>query len=457
MGLASKLALLQGGMNALNPQKPPAQQVHVHVNTAPAPGYGQPPQQQSPYGAPQQGYGHQQPQQPPYAQQPPPPNYGSRPQQPAAGGAAAGYYGAQQGGQQGGYGQPPQQQYGQQQQHGYGQPSYGAPHTQQQQPPYGQQHQQPGYGAPPSQSYGLQPGGYGGAPGGGDPALVNAIRSTLEHTIQDQRLQAFYPPSPQTGHQLSQIASRAAGRLPELIAKWRIPKELGVDLCKLALFDVVLFVDDSGSMAFEENGERIDDLKLILSRVAFATSLFDDDGISVRFFNSNVRGDRITSEQQATQLVSQIHFTGLTPLGTQLNAKVLEPFVLSPARSNTLRKPILVITITDGTPQGEPHTTIFTTISHASSTLARTRYGPDALSLMFGQVGSDLKARQFLQELDENREVGGLIDVTSNYEMEAEQMARSTGGGVVLTPEMWLVKLLLGAVDSSYDTSDERR
>lgn len=30
------------------------------------------------------------------------------------------------------------------------------------------------------------------------------------------------------------------------------------------------------------DGERIDDLKLIMSRVAFATSLFDQDGIQVR-------------------------------------------------------------------------------------------------------------------------------------------------------------------------------
>lgn len=35
-------------------------------------------------------------------------------------------------------------------------------------------------------------------------------------------------------------------------------------------------------MQFEENGERIDDLKLILSRVVQAATLFDDDGISIR-------------------------------------------------------------------------------------------------------------------------------------------------------------------------------
>ena len=34
------------------------------------------------------------------------------------------------------------------------------------------------------------------------------------------------------------------------------------DLASLALYDVVIFADDSGSMIFEEGGERINDLKV---------------------------------------------------------------------------------------------------------------------------------------------------------------------------------------------------
>ena len=40
--------------------------------------------------------------------------------------------------------------------------------------------------------------------------------------------------------------------------------------------------DDSGSMAFEEGGERIDDMKAVLGRTADAATLFDTDGIVVR-------------------------------------------------------------------------------------------------------------------------------------------------------------------------------
>ena len=97
-------------------------------------------------------------------------------------------------------------------------------------------------------------------------------------------------------------------------------------------------------------------------------------------------------------------------------------------------------------------------------------------------------ASQFLQELDANPEIGSLyalrhqsifkakfdaqpldrIDCTSNYEIEADQAKKISG--VDLSPErkctagvratllkgpslVWLVKLLLGPIDSSYDVS----
>jgi hypothetical protein len=48
------------------------------------------------------------------------------------------------------------------------------------------------------------------------------------------------------------------------------------------------------------------------------------------------------------------------------------------------------------------------------------------------------------------RQIGPLIDQTGNYEAEQEQMMRTTG--IDLDPNSYLVKLLIGAVDSSYDT-----
>ena len=230
--------------------------------------------------------------------------------------------------------------------------------------------------------------------------------------IQEKGLQGFYPPG---SPQLDQIANRAASQVQTLAQQWRINPEIAQDIVRLALYDVILYVDDSGSMAFEENGERIDDLKLIISRVSFAAGLFDDDGIQVRFMNSNQQGNNIKSQQQVEQLISQIRFQGLTPMGRELQNKVLQPLIVSQARSGQLRKPVLVIIITDGQPTGESSRDISNIILGASRDLSSNpRYGKNAVAFQFAQVGNDIKAREFLKQLDENREIGDMIDCTSS-------------------------------------------
>lgn len=248
------------------------------------------------------------------------------------------------------------------------------------------------------------------------------------------------------------IVNRVAPHISTVAAKWSIPLEIAVDLVRLALYDIVMFVDDSGSMSFEENGERIDDLKLILNRTAYVASLMDDDGLEVRFMNNSIQGNGLRTEPEVSQLISQVNFRGLTPLGTNLQAKVIEPLVIRPARSNALKKPVMVITITDGQPAGEPSNQVFRVIKDAKSFMIRTPYGAGAIAFQFAQVGNDLRARDFLGRLDTDPEVGAMVDCTSNFEVEQDEMAKH---GVVLDPSTWLVKMMLGAIDPSYDTQDE--
>ena len=168
-------------------------------------------------------------------------------------------------------------------------------------------------------------------------------------------------------------------------------------------------------MQFEEGGERIKDLKLILSRVAFAASLFDEDGVNVRFMNSEVQGNNVRNEGDVERLVSSVQFKGLTPMGTALRNKVVDPLIVSPARAGQLRKPVLVITITDGQPAGEPQGAVVDTIRYAAGEVQRNpRYGKGAVAFQFAQVGNDLKAREFLGKLDDNPEIGDVIDCTSS-------------------------------------------
>ncbi|KAL9014912.1 MAG: hypothetical protein Q9173_000467 [Seirophora scorigena] len=261
---------------------------------------------------------------------------------------------------------------------------------------------------------------YGGPPPQAGREQSEAYKRLLQATIQQKSLQNMIPSSHPN---LERYAQRAPSQIDQLCARWHIPREIGQDLAKLALFDIVLYIDNSGSMKFDDS--RIAGLKQIITSVVYAATLFDDDGISIRFMNdwpSNPaidgfdmrRLDRIQNEQTVEQIISKTLFSGLTPLGSELRNKVIDPLVLSPARAGQLQKPVLVITITDGFPEGEQPNTIFETIRYASNELSRMpQYGPGAISFQFAQVGNDQQATDFLAKLDSDPYVGQLVDCTS--------------------------------------------
>ncbi|KAI7471815.1 hypothetical protein KC351_g11958 [Hortaea werneckii] len=417
--------------SALQPGYPP-QQGHQ----SPAPGYSRPPPpppSQSPYaqaGAPYQ--------QSPYSQPPTP------------------------------YGQPPRPQTqspypGQQPPYGQGPPSgygYGGP-------PPGPPPQQGGYGQPPPGQYGAPPPGpppgqqYGGAPppmGGAGPGDIQGYQRQLEQAVQEKGLAAFYGPGTPGAQKLPGIAAHAAQQVDRLCGAWRIQREIATDIVRLALYDVVIFIDDSGSMSFEENGERIKDLQLILQRVAFASTLFDQDGIELRFMNDDsippnmISG--IRTEQQIEQIMQNKRYKGLTPFGTELRKKVIDPILVQKLRSG-MEKPLLIISITDGQPAGESANALMDTVRYAVDEARRSRYGQGAVAFQFAQVGNDQKATEFLAKLDNDPMVGREVDCTSNYENESAEMARAQPP-VDLTPDLWMIKLILGAIDPSYDTKDEK-
>ncbi|KAF1933331.1 uncharacterized protein M421DRAFT_194373 [Didymella exigua CBS 183.55] len=364
----------------------------------------------------------------------------------AAANAAAGYPpqgGAPQGGApQGGQGGYP----GQQQYQAY-------PGQQGAAPPGQGPHQGQQYGGPPPL-----------AQAQGSPAEVQAYKQLLQDCIQEKGLQTFYP---QGTPVLDQIAQQAAGKVNQVIQRWRVQKEIANDIVKLALYDIVLYIDDSGSMQFEEEGSRIKDLRLILERVSFAATLFDADGISIRFMNTDLSGmrdqqgrplqDGVATEAQIETVMSGVQFKGLTPMGTSLRKKVIDEIVLQKAQQGQLKKPVLVIAITDGQPAGEPQNAVFDTIRYAFDTLQQRfpQYGRGGVAFEFAQVGNDEMAKKFLGKLDEDPQIGAMVDCTSNFENEQEEMSRANPP-VDLTPDLWIIKLLLGAIDRSYDSKDEK-
>ena len=254
--------------------------------------------------------------------------------------------------------------------------------------------------------------------GGGGAQDVQGYQRQLEQAISEKGLQRYYGPGTQGGQRLPQIASRAAQQVDRLCQAWRIQREIATDIVRLALYDVVVYIDDSGSMAFEENGERIKDLQLIMQRVAFAATLFDEDGIDVRFMNDEQiplnACSGIRDENQVQQLLANKRYKGLTPFGTELRKKVIDPILVPKLQSGQMQKPLLIICITDGQPAGETQNALVDTVRYAVDQARRSQYGQGAVAFQFAQVGNDTKATEFLAKLDNDPMVGSEVDCTSS-------------------------------------------
>jgi len=202
---------------------------------------------------------------------------------------------------------------------------------------------------------------------------------------------------------------------------------------------------------------RKDELKEKLAEMAYVISLFDDDGMTVRFINANLPpgvGDNVRTADQVISLLGHpsIEWKYQTPLGERLRQKVLMPN-LDRAKRGQLQKPLLVITLTDGDPHPEPDSVIRDVIKESKKEFNRLPCKEDAVSFMFAQIGEDQQARKFLNDLDNDRHVGHMIDVVSSYEAERVEVLQTTGQH--LTLEGWLMKLMLGAISTSMDWRDE--
>ena len=104
--------------------------------------------------------------------------------------------------------------------------------------------------------------------------------------------------------------------------------------------------------------------------------------------NANLQGDNIRDSSSAANLLSRCQFSGMTPLGTQMHARILKPMVETAIANRTLQKPVLVITITDGEPTSEPESKIIKVIKTMKAFASKSHYGPGAVAFEFAQVGS---------------------------------------------------------------------
>ena len=264
-----------------------------------------------------------------------------------------------------------------------------------------------------------------------------------------KKLHGFY-----SQDSLQKLVNRACKHdYKTLMTNWSLPTlDMAVDLAVLGLYDIVIFGDDSGSMNSEEPKEdnltRWELLKQVVKTIGFWATLMDSDGVVVRFINSMQEGDGISNSAKIDNMFRTVRPSGGTPLGEQLDAKIIRKIVIPVIQSQQIERPVLVLTVTDGEPSNRA--AVKQTILNCRNFCAQTKYGENAVAFSFAQVGSDRNATSYLGELDTDPQVGHLIDCTSEFSIEKEEC------GAEFTEAVWVVKLLIGAVDPAYDQSDEQ-
>jgi len=306
-----------------------------------------------------------------------------------------------------------------------------------------------------------------------DPNVANLIATKMWRIVCINKLHNFY--TKESLQKLIDHAGRHDYRL--IMQKFNIPSiDMATDFCILALYDIVLLGDDSYSMITRDSKyddmRRWDIFREMLKTISFFATMFDEDGVLLRWLNHPEGCDGLSSVEDVDALFQK--FTdgpkGGTPMASALKARILDPIVYKLLSSQGLTKPVLILTITDGSPvepgiPGEPsarevkrqsRNMVTDIIRESVIRITGSKYGAHGLAYGFAQVGYDDDASNWLGEIDVDPVIGKSIDCTSAYEREKQEFERDPNNPKgVFNEAVWLAKLMLGPIDPSYDDADE--
>lgn len=189
----------------------------------------------------------------------------------------------------------------------------------------------------------------------GSEMTPEQCKERLQDQVKTKKLEAFYPEIP------NELAEKAAKMVNELRAKG-CSREMANQFAIMTLYDLailiglyppkadqvgakflIIMIDDSDSMKYEENGERIKTVQKTLDNIANVYGLARDQGIiTVRFLNAP-QGKKNVTVKTVKSVLKNHNYGGVTRIGTELKKKILDRFV-----TNDMAKPLLIMIITDG-------------------------------------------------------------------------------------------------------------
>ncbi|KAL3472854.1 hypothetical protein BJX99DRAFT_261920 [Aspergillus californicus] len=249
---------------------------------------------------------------------------------------------------------------------------------------------------------------------------------------------------------VEEVAKKAAGLKDDPNNPLNSPEQLK-GLATLALYQPVIYCDDSGSMSdtgpwanTEQRWAKQKELVTRMTKIA-TRAVPGNQGVYLRLINTHVPyGDNIDGDAVSRILTNmQPNPYHSTPIGTNLKSKILEPLIYSVINSGRkLERPYLILVLTDGCPWGEHRNdehTFRNAIVECSRFLDRNGYRKDAVRFCLSQIGTHEDAEWFLDSFESDHEALEVLHRTAGHIDQRYTDLRNNEKEL----EDWLLSMLL--------------
>ncbi|KAI0437456.1 hypothetical protein F4803DRAFT_538859 [Xylaria telfairii] len=231
-----------------------------------------------------------------------------------------------------------------------------------------------------------------------EPQTAADFKKNLDNAVKRGGLDRFFPPG---DPYLQQVADKAFALKNDPKNLLNTPRQID-HLAKLALYQPILYCDDSWSMWVEEDkkgkGERWRAQVELVKRISAITTraVPNNRGCHLRFINKDTPTyDNLDKNQIADIMNKFPKNDGWTPIGTMLRQHVLDPLIYPELNSNTIKRPWLVMILTDGYPTKEK------AMEGTTPGLKDENQNedPDRLRKEIRKLGKELEKRDYRQDV----------------------------------------------------------
>lgn len=239
-------------------------------------------------------------------------------------------------------------------------------------------------------------------------------------------------------------------KLQQVLDRFEVSIAEANDLVALQEYEVMLIIDDSGSMSLPAApasqrslmapgvASRWDELKTTVALIVDIATCFDESGLDFFFLNRGyLQGIRSSQDPQFLNAFASGP-SGTTPLTESLQMV---------ANQYHGEKPVLLFILTDGEPNGGPK--VFE--KELKKMVTRKSTDRTFRVQIMACTGED-DAVGYLNDIDEKF---GKVDVTDDYYSEMQEVLKKVRRVNKFTRGDWCMKAMLGPISSKFDAWDE--